>query len=60
MKKACEKCKMFVEGDECPVCKARNFSTTWKGRLHILDMQKSDIAKKIDVHANGEYAIKIK
>ena len=51
---------MFVEGDECPICKTRNFSTTWKGRLHILDMQKSDIAKKIDVHANGEYAIKIK
>ncbi len=58
-KKACKKCKMFVEGTICPVCKGSQFSTNWKGRLHILDANKSGIAKKIGYTIVGEYAIKV-
>ena len=60
MKKACKKCKMFVEGNECPLCKSQSFSTNWKGRVFILDPNKSEIAKKIHVTVKGEYAIKVK
>lgn len=59
-KKVCKKCKLFVEGSECPVCKGNQFSTTWQGRLNILDANKSVIAKKIDVNIKGEYAIKVR
>ncbi|MBI4144842.1 DNA-directed RNA polymerase subunit E'' [Candidatus Woesearchaeota archaeon] len=58
-KKACKKCKIFVDGDECPLCKGNQFVLNWKGRLNITDAQRSDIAKKIGVNVQGEYAIKV-
>ena len=58
VKKVCKDCKIFVEKNTCPICKGANFTTTWKGRIIILDNEKSEIAKKLDVKLNGEYAIK--
>ncbi len=60
MKKACKKCKIFVEGSECPVCKGTDFVTNWKGRVYVIDEQKSSIAKKVGLPVKGEYAIKVK
>ena len=59
-KKACKNCKIFVEGDKCPICQNSNFSNSWNGRLYILDASKSLIANKINAKIKGEYAIKIK
>ncbi len=59
-KKVCKKCKLFVEGDLCPICKSSSFSTNWQGRINIIDARKSDIAKKIGIAAKGEYAIKVR
>lgn len=59
-KKVCKKCKLFVEGGECPICKGNQFSSNWQGRIHIADPNKSDIAKKIGITVKGEYAIKVK
>ena len=60
IKKVCKDCKIFAEKDVCPICKGSNFTTTWKGRIIILDNEKSEIAKKLSVKNNGEYAIKIR
>lgn len=59
-KKACKKCKVFVDGAECPVCKGNQFSTAWQGRLYVMDANKSGIAQKIGVTVKGEYAIKVR
>lgn len=59
-KKVCKKCKIFVEGTNCPVCKGNQFTTTWQGRLNIIDANKSVIAKKIGITVKGEYAIKVR
>jgi len=59
-KKACKKCKIFVTGSECPLCKGTDFTTGWKGRIIIFDANKSEIAKKLNIQVKGEYAIKIK
>jgi len=59
-KKVCKKCKLFVEGNECPICKGTQFSTNWQGRLAIIDANKSIIAKKIGLTSKGEYAIKVR
>lgn len=59
-KKVCKGCKLFVEGNECPVCKGNQFSTNWQGRLTILDANKSLIANKIGINVKGEYAIKVR
>ncbi len=58
-KKVCRRCKIFVEGEECPLCKGDSFSTNWKGRLYIVDANNSLIANKINIKVKGEYAIKI-
>ena len=59
-KKACKKCKLFVEETSCPVCKSNQFSTNWQGRLIILDKDKSIIANNIGIKKEGEYAIKVR
>lgn len=57
-RKVCKNDRLFVEGNECPVCKGSNFSTNWQGRLSILDSKKSKVARNIGIAFNGEYAIK--
>ena len=59
MKKAYKRCKIFVEGEECPLCHGAQFSTVWRGRLQVLDNSRSVVAKKVGLKANGEYAIKV-
>jgi len=57
-KKVCKSCKIFVDGQECPVCKGQNFSTNWQGRIYIVDPKKSIVAEKVGLPAKGEYTIK--
>lgn len=59
-RKVCKKCKLFVEGHECPICHGKEFTETWKGRLFILDANQSEIAKKLNITVKGEYAIKVR
>jgi len=62
MKKACKKCRYFVEGTTatCPVCGSSNFADSWKGRIFINDANKSEIAQKLGITVKGEYAIKVR
>ena len=57
-KKVCKKCKLFVEGNECPICKGQSFLTNWQGRIYIVDPNKSIVAEKVGLKAKGEYTIK--
>lgn len=57
-KKVCKPCKLFVEGSTCPICKNDNFTTNWQGRLNIIDVNKSEIAQKLNMKVKGEYCIK--
>lgn len=59
-KKACKKCKLFVTGETCPICKGNQFSENWQGRIIILDPVKSIVAQKLDIKTKGEYAIKVR
>jgi DNA-directed RNA polymerase subunit E" len=59
-KNVCKNCKMFYEGNTCPGCKNSQKATTWKGRINVLNPNKSDIAKKMGIEVKGEYAIKIR
>lgn len=60
MKKVCKKCRLFVDGAVCPVCKGNQFSENWKGRIYIGDAARSEIAQKVGLASKGEYAIKVK
>ena len=59
-KKACRQCRVFVKGNECHLCKSTDFTTSWKGRVIILNPELSEVAKKMGAKEKGEYAIKIK
>ena len=58
--KVCKKCKIFVEGDKCPICKETKFSTNWQGRIGVLDPINSRIAQTAQLTTKGEYTIKVK
>jgi len=51
---------MFVEKDKCPNDGSDKFTDNWKGRIVIIDANKSEIAKKVNIKVKGEYAIKIR
>lgn len=57
-RKVCKKCRIFVDGSACPICKGSNFTDTWNGRIYVTNFEKSKIAKIAGVAAKGEYAIK--
>ncbi len=61
-KKVCKQCKLFIEGDACPICKSNPAQTTtnWQGRLFIKNHKESLIAKKLGINYDGEYAIKVR
>lgn len=57
---ACKQCKRIIKGKECPMCKTKNVSSKWKGMVIIIDPDKSEIAKKIEVTFTGKYALKVR
>ena len=56
--KACKICKAIYEGEKCPKCGSKEFTDSYKGKIHVLNAEKSEIAKKINLNSNGEFAIK--
>ena len=57
-KKACKVCKIFFE-DECPNGHGDQAVTNWKGRIYIINKDKSEIGKKMGIERAAEYAIKV-
>ncbi len=57
--KACKICRTIYEGKEkCPKCDSKEFIETIKGRIIVLNPEKSEIASKIGIKEKGEFAIK--
>ncbi len=59
-KKVCKSCKIFYEEASCPLCKGTATASSWHGRIAILDIENSKIAKRIGIEKEGEYAIKVR
>lgn len=70
-KKACRKCRKIIEEVEinekgkeesvkiCPVCQGNNFTTFWKGSALIINPEKSEVGKAMDVSVPGKYALRL-
>ena len=56
--KACLECRTIYEGDRCPKCDSTNSSDAFKGRVHIFNAEKSEVAENMRINKNGEFAIK--
>jgi len=59
VEKACKKCKRLYEGDKCPDCGSSEKSDSYKGKLVVLNVEESEIAKNIGIKQKGTYAVKI-
>ncbi|HLC53988.1 MAG TPA: transcription elongation factor subunit Spt4 [Candidatus Nanoarchaeia archaeon] len=59
--KACKKCKAIYEGAKCPNCGAssEDSAETFKGRIVVLDEERSEIAKNVKITKKGTFAVKL-
>jgi len=55
--KACKKCRYIHSEDKCPKCGSIS-TDSWKGKIEIVDPEKSKIAKNLRLSEKGTYAIK--
>lgn len=59
--KACKNCRYISnEGDKCPLCQSADLTEKYSGQLIVLDPEKSEIGKKLEIKAPGVYAIKLR
>ncbi len=58
--KACLNCRALYFGDKCTNCGETPSSETFKGRIHVFDAEKSEMAENMKINSNGEFAIKTK
>ena len=56
--KACKICNAIHELEKCPKCGSKESSESFKGRVIILNPEKSEIAQKLKLKNKGEFAIK--
>ncbi|MCX8188849.1 MAG: DNA-directed RNA polymerase, subunit E'' [Nitrososphaeria archaeon] len=56
---ACRKCKALTTGKVCPVCNSTDLTTKWSGLIIILDPEKSQIAKILNLKSSGRYAVEV-
>ena len=57
--KACKLCNEIVEeGEKCPRCGSRELTEGFRGRIVVLDPEKSEIAKQLNLKEKGNFAIK--
>ena len=57
--KACKTCSSITELNKCPRC-GGEVSREWQGYLLVIDPEKSEIARKMGIHASGRYALRVK
>jgi len=48
---------MFTTEKECPNCKSKDLSASWKGIVVINNPEDSEIAKVLEVNKSGKYAL---
>ena len=70
-KKACRKCRKIIEETEinskgkeeslkvCPVCGSTSFTTFWKGRVLVINPEKSEVGRAMHVKVPGSYALRL-
>jgi len=57
--RACKKCRfIFEEGEKCPRCGSPAFTENWKGKIEIIDPEKSEVSQQIKLVEKGTYTIK--
>ncbi len=56
----CRECHRIINGQTCAICGSSNLSSDWSGMVIIIDPERSEIAKKMDVKVADKYALKVR
>jgi len=56
--KACKICNAIYEGEKCPDCESKESTEGFKGRIVVLNPEKSEVAQKLKLKKKGNFAIK--
>lgn len=56
--KACKICNRIYDEDKCPKCGSKEFTENFKGKIVVLNPEKSEIAKNVEIHEKGNFAVK--
>ena len=58
---ACAECHLVLDDgvEQCPRCPSAPVSTDHQGYVIIINPNRSDIAKKLEVDRPGKYALKV-
>ncbi len=56
--KACKICNKIFDGEKCTNCGSKISTDSFKGRVVILNPEKSEIAQKLKIKNKGNFAIK--
>jgi DNA-directed RNA polymerase subunit E" len=56
---ACKTCFSITEAERCPNC-GGELSKDWQGYVVVLDAEKSEIAKRLNIKKPGSYALKVR
>ena len=56
--KACRKCGLIIShSDTCPLCNSNELTNKWNGYIIMLNAEKSQLAKLLNIKINSTYAI---
>tara|TARA_Y100000310_G_scaffold236776_1_gene240026 strand:- start:279 stop:467 length:189 start_codon:yes stop_codon:yes gene_type:complete len=58
--KAIKATKEIIESKDFKKYKSDELVDTFKGKVNVLDSEKSEIAKKLEIKKNGSFAIKLR
>jgi DNA-directed RNA polymerase subunit E" len=53
-------CHRVLVGKSCPNCGSEDVSPDWKGFVVILDPEKSEIARRLNIKEKGKFALKVR
>lgn len=56
--RACKICRTVHEEEKCPKCDSREYTESFKGRIVVINPEKSEIATKLNLKEKGNFAIK--
>ena len=57
---ACKRCKFInIDTDFCQNCGSEDLTKGWYGYVIIIDPEKSEIAKRLEIVNPGRYALKV-
>ncbi|HLA22996.1 MAG TPA: transcription elongation factor subunit Spt4 [Candidatus Nanoarchaeia archaeon] len=56
--KACRNCNRVYEGEKCPDCGSEDYTENFKGRIVLMNPEKSEIAGRLKLKEKGNFALK--